>query len=67
MRYILFFILTLNLFSFDAVLDIEKDVETKATLSIVEDTATAGSTTNHSKMFTLLVNDLQMSGHFVVG
>jgi TolB protein len=66
MRYILFFILTLNLFSFDAVLDIEKDVETKATLSIVEDTATAGSTTNHSKMFTLLLNDLQMSGHFVV-
>ena len=66
MRYIMFFILTLNLYSWDAVLDIEKDVETKATLSVVEDIATAGSTGNHSKMFTLLVNDLQMSGHFVV-
>ena len=66
MRYILFFILTVNLFSFDAVLDIEKDVESKATLSLVEDTASAGSTINHSKMFTTLVNDLQMSGHFIV-
>ena len=66
MRYILFFILTLNLFSFDAVLDIEKDVESKATLSLVEDTSSAGSTVNHSKMFTTLVNDLQMSGHFIV-
>jgi len=66
MRYILFFMLTLNLFSFDAVLDIEKDVEAKATLSLVEDSASAGSTVNHSKMFTTLVNDLQMSGHFIV-
>ncbi len=66
MRYLLFFLLTLNLFSFDAVLDIEKDVDSKATLSLVEDTATAGSTVNHSKMFQILVNDLQMSGHFVV-
>ena len=66
MRYILFFLLTLNLFSFDAVLDIEKDVASKTTLSLVEDTSTAGSTTNHSKMFQVLVNDLQMSGHFIV-
>ena len=66
MRYLLFFLLTLNLFSFDAVLDIEKDVDSKATLSLIEDSATAGSTVNHSKMFQILVNDLQMSGHFVV-
>jgi len=66
MRYVLFFLLTLNLFSFDAVLDIEKDVASKTTLSLIEDTATAGSTINHSKMFQVLVNDLQMSGHFVV-
>ncbi len=66
MRYILFFLLTLNLFSFDAVLDIEKDVDSKTTLSLVEDTSTAGSTVNHSKMFQILVNDLQMSGHFIV-
>jgi TolB protein len=66
MRYVLFFLLTLNLFSFDAVLNIEKDVESKANLSLVEDTASAGSTANHSKMFELLLNDLKMSGHFIV-
>jgi len=66
MRYILFFVLTLNLFSFDAVLNIEKDVEAKTTLSLLEDVSSAGSTVNHSKMFQLLVNDLQMSGHFIV-
>jgi len=66
MRYLLFFVLTLNLYSFDAVLNIEKDVETKATLSLMEDAASAGSTVNHSKIFRLLVNDLQMSGHFIV-
>ncbi len=66
MRYVLFFLLTLNLFSFDAVLDIEKDVDSKTTLSLIEDSSTAGSTVNHSKMFQILVNDLQMSGHFIV-
>jgi len=66
MRYILFFLLTLNLYSFDAVLSIEKDVESKATLSLVEDSATAGSSSNHSQLFNLLLTDLKMSGHFVV-
>lgn len=66
MKYILFFLLTLNLFSFDAVLDIEKDVEAKATLSLMEDSTTAGRTMNHSKLFKILLNDLQLSGHFVV-
>ncbi len=66
MRYVLFFLLTLNLFSFDAVLDIEKDVDVKATLSLIEDSASAGSTVNHSKLFQILLNDLQMSGHFIV-
>ena len=66
MKYILFFLLTIKLFSFDAVLDIEKDVDSKATLTLIEDTSTAGSTVNHSKMFQILVNDLQMSGHFIV-
>ncbi|MBU1669019.1 Tol-Pal system protein TolB [bacterium] len=69
MKYILFFLLTLSLYSdtgFDAVLSIEKDVASKATLSLVEDTASAGSTANHSKMFNLLLTDLKMSGHFNV-
>jgi TolB protein len=66
LRYILFFLLTFNLYSFDAVLSIEKDVESKATLSLLEDTSSAGSSANHSKMFKLLLTDLKMSGHFVV-
>lgn len=66
MRYLLFFLLTLNLYSFDAVLNIEKDVDAKATLTLMEDAGTAGSTVNHSKMFKLLVDDLKMSGHFIV-
>jgi len=66
MRYLLFFLLTLNLYSFDAVLNIEKDVDAKATLTLMEDASTAGSTVNHSKMFKILVDDLKMSGHFIV-
>jgi len=58
--------MTLNLFAVDAVLSIEKDVEDKASLSIVEDIATASSSTYHEKMFSLLLNDLKMSGHFNV-
>jgi TolB protein len=66
LRYILLFLLTLNLYSFDAVLSIEKDVESKATLSLLEDSSSAGSSANHSKLFKLLLTDLKMSGHFVV-
>jgi len=66
MRYILFFLLTFNLYSFDAVLDIEKDVEIKASIALMEDASTAGSTANHAKMFNILVNDLKISGHFMV-
>jgi len=66
MKYILFFLLTFNLYSFDAVLDIEKDVETKAKISLMEDSSTAGSSVNHSKMFKILLNDLKISGHFMV-
>jgi len=64
MRYLLFFLLTLNLSAVDAVLNIEIDVDSKANISIMEDTAKAGTTANHSKMFKLLQTDLKMSGHF---
>lgn len=66
MKYLLFFLLTLNVYSFDAVLDIEKDVETKASIAVMEDTATAGSSSKHSELFSVLLNDLQISGHFTV-
>ena len=66
MRYLLFFLLTLNLSAVDAVLNIEIDVDAKANISIMEDIASAGTTANHSKMFKLLQTDLKMSGHFTV-
>lgn len=67
MRYIItFLLLTFNLLAVDAVLTIEKDVDSKASIAIVEDSATTNSSSNHSKMFTLLLNDIKMSGHFNV-
>ena len=66
MRFILFFLLTFNLFAVDAVLTIEKDVESKTTLSLIEDETTAASSNRHQKMFSLLINDIKMSGHFSV-
>jgi len=64
MRFILLFLLTINLFAIDAELTIEKDVDSKASLSIVEDENSVGSSMFHQKMFKLLLNDIKMSGHF---
>ncbi|RUM73725.1 MAG: Tol-Pal system protein TolB [Sulfurovum sp.] len=67
MHYLItFLLLTFNLLAVDAVLTIEKDVDSKASIAIVEDSSTAGSSSNHSKMFSLLLNDIKMSGHFNV-
>jgi len=66
MRFILFFLLTFNLFAVDAVLTIEKDVDSKTSLSLIEDINTAGSSDKHQKMFSLIINDIKMSGHFNV-
>jgi len=66
-RYLIsFLLLTFNLLAVDAVLTIEKDVDSKASIAIIEDSATANSSSNHSKMFSLLLNDIKMSGHFNV-
>ncbi len=64
MRFILFFLITLNLFAVDAELTIEKDVSSKASISIIEDESTTNSGINHEKMFSLLKNDIKLSGHF---
>jgi TolB protein len=66
MRFILFFILTISLFAVDAELTIEKDVESKTSISLIEDVTTAGSSNRHHQMFSLLLNDIKMSGHFEV-
>ncbi len=64
MRFILFFLITFNLFAVDAELTIEKDVDSKASISIIEDQSTANSGVHHEKMFSLLKNDIKLSGHF---
>ncbi len=62
--FVLFF--SLHLMGVDAVFTIEKDVSSKTSLSLIEDASTARSDKYHQEMFTLLVNDLKMSGHFMV-
>ncbi len=64
MRFIIFFLMTINLFAVDAELTIEKDVASKASIAIIEDQATAYSGTHHEKMFSLLKDDIKLSGHF---
>jgi TolB protein len=63
-RFILFFLLTINIFAIDAQLTIEKDVDSKASISLVEDEFSANSSRFHKKMFELLINDMKLSGHF---
>ena len=64
MRFIIFFILTIYLFGVDAELTIEKDVNAKASIAIIEDRTTANGSNNHNSMFSLLQNDIKLSGHF---
>ena len=65
MRYLLALIVSINfIFGVDAELTIEKDVPNKATIAIVEDSATASGNQPHKKMFELLQNDIKLSGHF---
>ena len=60
MRYILFILLSLNLFAVDATLKIETDVEHRTRLSIED-----GSSTVNDKFFKILLSDLKISGHFL--
>ena len=64
MRFIIFFLMTINLFAVDAELTIEKDVDSKASITIIEDQATANSGTHHKNIFSILKNDIKLSGHF---
>ncbi len=53
-------IFALNLFGVDATLKIEKDVEQRARIAIVD-----GSSEQSSKVFNILLSDLKISGHFL--
>ena len=60
MRYILFFLLSLNLFAVDATLRIETDVEHRTRIALED-----GSSSVNDKFFKILQADLKISGHFL--
>lgn len=51
---------TLNVFGVDATLKIEKDVEQRARIALMD-----GSSEQSSKVFEILLSDLKISGHFL--
>ncbi|WP_373032312.1 Tol-Pal system protein TolB [Sulfurovum sp.] len=51
---------TINLFGVDATLKIEKDVEQRARIALMD-----GSSEQSSKVFDILLSDLKLSGHFL--
>ena len=53
-------LITTNLLAYDATLKIEKDVEQRARIALVD-----GSSTPNSTFFEILVSDLKVSGHFL--
>jgi TolB protein len=61
LRFLLFFILVLNLWGVDATLTIEKDVEQRAKIALED-----GSVLPNDQLFNLLLSDLKISGHFLV-
>ncbi|CAA6801198.1 MAG: tolB protein precursor, periplasmic protein involved in the tonb-independent uptake of group A colicins [uncultured Sulfurovum sp.] len=52
--------LSLNLFAVDATMKIEKDVEQRSRVALVD-----GSLTPNSNFFKILLSDLKISGHFL--
>lgn len=60
MKYILFLLVSFNLFAADATLKIEKDVEHRARIALVD----ASSVVNDT-FFKILQSDLKISGHFL--
>ena len=57
---LLFSFLTLDLYGVDATLKIEKDVEDRARIAVVD-----GSVTQDERIFKMLLSDFKMSGHFL--
>ena len=60
MRYLLLLLLSLNLFAVDASLKIEKDVEQRTRMALVDASPVA-----NTKFFNILLSDLKISGHFL--
>lgn len=63
MRYLIILFFTFQLFAVDATLKIEKDVEERARISLVDG---SGSTIGiGERFFSTLISDLKISGHFL--
>ena len=60
LRYFLFLFLSLNLYGVDVTLKIEKDVEQRARIALVD-----ASPAVNTKFFKILLSDLKISGHFL--
>ena len=60
MRYLVLLLLSLNLFAVDATLRIEKDVEHRSRIALVD-----ASPSVNDKFFKILLSDLKISGHFL--
>ena len=60
MKIFLFLLLSLNLYAVDATLKIEKDVEQRSRIAIVDASANSNDT-----FFNILISDFKISGHFL--
>ncbi|RRS31915.1 MAG: translocation protein TolB [Epsilonproteobacteria bacterium (ex Lamellibrachia satsuma)] len=60
MKYILLLLLSINLFAVDATLKIEKDVEQRSHIALVD-----GSAVPNDQISNILLSDLRISGHFL--
>jgi TolB protein len=60
LRYFLILLFSLNLFAVDATLKIEKDVEQRARIALID-----ASPIKNEKFFQILLSDLKISGHFL--
>ncbi len=63
MKFLLLCIVTIQLFAVDATLKIEKDVEHRARISLVDGSGVSADI--GQKFFSTLLSDLRISGHFL--
>ena len=63
MRYLILLFLAVQIFAVDASLKIEKDVEQRARISLID--GSGGQSGVGDKFFSTLISDLKISGHFL--
>jgi len=63
MKYIIILLITFQLFAVDANLKIEKDVESRARIALVDASGFSGGL--GERFFSTLISDLKISGHFL--